>query len=69
MTNKTTIVKDFSYLGETFNSYPTELKKSIVADEINQSRYTILGAVNQYGKFTLKCRFHNKRNKKGMWIR
>jgi len=56
-------------MGDKFTTLPTSVKKEMVLDEINTSRYQLLGAVNQFGKMKLKCRFHNKRNKKGLWIR
>lgn len=69
MTNNTIVVKDFSYMGNMFTILPTSVKKELVLEEINTSRYHLLGAVNQFGKMKLKCRYHNKRNKKGLWVR
>jgi len=69
VTNNKIVVKDFSYMGDKFTTLPTSVKKEILMEEINTSRYHLLGAVNQFDKFKLKCRYHNKRNKKGLWIR
>jgi hypothetical protein len=65
MTNNTIVVKDFSHLD--LQGLPTSLKKELVATEINTSRYAVLGAVNQFGKFRLKCRYHNMRDNAGRW--
>ena len=69
MTNNKIVVKDFSYMGNMFTILPTNVKKELVLETINTSRYHLLGAVNQFDKFKLKCRYHNKRNKKGLWVR
>jgi len=66
MTNNTIVVKDFSYIGG-FNTLPTDVKKAVVMEEINTSRYSLLGAVNQFGKMKLMCRYHNLRDSLGKW--
>ena len=67
MTNKTTIVKDFSDL-KGFKKLGRKAKLNMVTENINPSRYSVVGFVNQSGKIKLKCRFHNKRNELGEWI-
>jgi hypothetical protein len=68
MTNNKIAVKDFSYIGG-FNELPSDVKKAVIMEEINPSRYNLLGLVNQYSKAKFAVRFHNKRNKFGVWIR
>jgi len=65
--NNTIVIKDFSHISDDFMTAPTDIKKLMVENEINTSRYSVLGAVNQYGKMKLKCRFHNVRDRKGRW--
>ena len=66
MSNNNIVVKDFSYIGG-FSDLPTDVKKAVVLEEINTSRYTLLGAVNQFSKMKLKCRYHNRRDRLGKW--
>jgi hypothetical protein len=67
MTNNTTIVKDFSYI-TGFKNRTTEEKKAMALNEINPSKFSVMGPLNGVStKIRLKCRFHNIRNKKGMW--
>jgi hypothetical protein len=66
MTNKTTIVKDFSDL-KGFKKLGRKAKLNLVAEAINTSRYEVVGFINQSNNIKLKCRFHNVRDGLGRW--
>jgi hypothetical protein len=66
MNNNTIVTKDFSHIGG-FSNLPTDVKKAVIMEEINSSKYSFLGLVNQYGKAKFKCRYYNVRNNLGMW--
>lgn len=66
MTNKTTIIRDFSDL-KGFQKLNRKGKLNLVAENINTSRYAVVGFVNQSAKIKLKCRYHNVRDNAGRW--
>jgi hypothetical protein len=66
MTNKTTVIRDFSDL-KGFNKAGRKTKLNMVAEAINTSRYQVVGFINQTNAIKLKCRFHNVRDGLGRW--
>lgn len=67
MTNTKTIIRDFSDIRKGFNRLSRNTKVALVQENINTSRYEVLGPVNQSGKIKLRCRFHNMRDSLGRW--